>query len=301
MIEELIQKLLFSSFRSLEICPARTATIEPIIEEIKHQEISLFFDAFVTTDNPLARLKYDSIFASLALQQAFKKPSIATVSMRDKNLLALQSTLLGANDFDIRCFLSLTGDTMKLSDHPEAKAVFNGSSLLLLKAIQSLNDHKSFAGQNLVGHIQPIYPFSVCNSYAKDLKKVRMRIERKLSLGAKAIFTQPVFSLDNAKALKTLFEEAKENTGIKEAALVIGYFPVTSFRTANFLYSKLPGVYIPQEWVSQIQKGYELSPQEEYKIGFDLSKRLFDDINKHCNKIHLMSANNLEVIKSLLN
>jgi len=60
----------------------------------------------------------------LKVQERFKKPVITTISMRDRNKLSLQSSLLGANDFDIRVILALTGDPAKLSDQPEVKGSF---------------------------------------------------------------------------------------------------------------------------------------------------------------------------------
>ena len=69
----------------------------------------------------------------LKLQQEFNKPVIATMSMRDRNKIALQSDLMGANDFDVRAILALTGDPAKMSDQPHAKGVFEANSINAFK------------------------------------------------------------------------------------------------------------------------------------------------------------------------
>ena len=300
MIEEFIDKLLKEDFKSFEICPPRSASIKPFLTKIKAYALDKSFDAFIATDNPLAKVKYDTFFASLAIQREFQKPCIATLGMRDRNLLALQSALLGANDFDIRSILTLTGDNIKRSDHKDAKAVFEGNSTLLLKIIKALNENKTFVGQKLSHDIKPIYPFSVCNSYDKDMSKLKFRMMKKISLGTKAIFMQPSYDLANAKELLSLFNEAKKELGVSEVALVLGFFPISSYKVANFLYTKLPGVYIPDFWLDEMQKAAKISKDKEFELGLELSRSLFKDLNKYYNKMHIMSANNLKIINQIL-
>ena len=124
MVEKLIEKLRHDSFLTLETTPSHEPTILPIIKKIELCSLHKKVDGFSTTDNPLARLKYNSLFGALRLQQHFNKPVIATMSMRDRNKVALQSDLLGANDLDIRTILCLTGDPASASDQPKVKGVF---------------------------------------------------------------------------------------------------------------------------------------------------------------------------------
>ena len=110
MFETLIQKLQEDRFLTLETTPQHEPSMHNIIERIKKFKLQDRVDGFSCTDNPLAKLKYNALFASLKLQMEFKKPVIATMSMRDRNKIALQSDLMGANDFDVRAILALTGD-----------------------------------------------------------------------------------------------------------------------------------------------------------------------------------------------
>ena len=96
MKEKLKEKLI-----TLETTPPKLPTIDLMIEKIQNSGALDYIDGFSTTDCPLSKLKYNSIIAAFKLQEKFKKPVIATMTMRDRNKIALQSDLLGANDLGV--------------------------------------------------------------------------------------------------------------------------------------------------------------------------------------------------------
>lgn len=108
MFEKLMESLQNGKYITLETTPAHSPVFQPIIDKIKDLGLDKLVDGFSTTDNPLAKLKYSAILAAIKLKNEFGKPVIATMSMRDKNRIALQSDLLGGNEFDIRTILALT-------------------------------------------------------------------------------------------------------------------------------------------------------------------------------------------------
>ena len=252
---------------------------------------------------PLAKLKYNSLFAALKLQTEFKKPVIATMTMRDRNKIALQSDLLGANDFDIRAILALTGDPANMSDQPNSKGVFEANSLMLLKMIKSFNYGMDFAGRPFKIEPKQIFPFAVVNAYAKNFGSLEKKMHLKIQNGAVGVITQPVFDIENVKKLLENFENAKENVegDKKKAQLILGLFPITKLRTALFLSAQVPGIHVPQFWIDELERAHSISEEEEYKVGMHLSKNLFDEINRIHPKIHLMTANNkFEVASEIL-
>ena len=147
MFDELINKLQNSTYITLETTPSHSAMFSPIIDKIEELELHTLVDGFSTTDNPLAKLKYNSLFAAKMLQDRLQKPVIATMSMRDRNKIALQSDLLGANEVDVRAILALTGDPATISDQPHAKGVFEADSSLLLDIISAFNSGMNYAGK----------------------------------------------------------------------------------------------------------------------------------------------------------
>ncbi len=290
-------------FITVEVNPPHGASITSLIEQIQASGLHEKVTGFTCTDNPLAKLKMSGVLSAIKIQQTFNKPVIATMSMRDKNKLSLQSTLLGANDFDLRCILALTGDPAKFSDQPEVKGVLERDSTLLLSIIYHLNNGVDYSNKPLTPAPKPIYPFAVANSYAKDMKKLQKRIVKKLDYGARAIITQPVYSLESAKELLEIFEEAKEmsirNTA-KEAQLVLGQFPIVRAKTANFIDDKVPGIHVPKAIIDAMNLAAMDGEAKEYEVGFALSKELFDGVMKLHGKLHLMTHNRFELCAKLI-
>ena len=303
MFETLISKLQDDKYLTLETTPQHEPSMHNIVEKIKKFKIDSKVDGFTCTANPLAKLKYNSLFAALKLQTEFKKPVIATMTMRDRNKIALQSDLLGANDFDIRAILALTGDPANMSDQPNSKGVFEANSLMLLKMIKSFNYGMDFAGRPFKIEPKQIFPFAVVNAYAKNFGSLEKKMHLKIQNGAVGVITQPVFDIENVKKLLENFENAKENVegDKKKAQLILGLFPITKLRTALFLSAQVPGIHVPQFWIDELERAHSISEEEEYKVGMHLSKNLFKEINKIHPKIHLMTANNkFEVASEIL-
>ncbi|MEA1955675.1 MAG: methylenetetrahydrofolate reductase [Campylobacterota bacterium] len=293
MFDTLIHKLQNGTYITLETTPGHSANFSQTIDKIEKLGLDKLVDGFSTTDNPLAKLKYNSLFAAKMLQDRVKKPVIATMGMRDRNKIALQSDLLGANEVDVRAILALTGDPANLSDQPHTKGVFEADSSLLLDIISAFNSGMSYAGKPFKDEPKPIYPFAVINSFAKNPKTLQKKILKKAKHGAKGIITQPVYSLENAKQLLELKGDA-------DTELILGIFPITKLRTAQFLAAHVPGINVPDSWIEALRVANEKGIEEEYKVGFELSKNLFDEIKSYHPKIHLMTANQFDIAKDIL-
>lgn len=302
MFDELINKLKNDTYITLETTPSHSPIFSPIIESIAELGLDKLVDGFTTTDNPLAKLKYNSLFAAKMLQDRFNKPVIATMSMRDRNKIALQSDLLGSNEVNVRAILALTGDPATISDQPHTKGVFEADSTLLLDIISCFNSGINYAGKPLAHQPLEIYPFAVVNSYAKNPKTLQKKMQKKIKHGALGIITQPVYDIENAKLLLELKDAANtaSNNENKNAELILGIFPITKLRTAQFLSAHVPGINVPDEWIELLREAHEKGSDEEYRVGFELSRNLFLDLKKLHPKIHLMSANQFQLARDIL-
>ncbi|CAA6814187.1 MAG: 5,10-methylenetetrahydrofolate reductase (EC [uncultured Sulfurovum sp.] len=304
MFEKFCKKLCSDeTFISVEITPPHGASIKPTIEKIKALNLHEKVAGFSVTDNPLAKLKMSGVLSAIQVQQAFEKPVIATMSMRDKNKLSLQSTLLGANDFDLRCILALTGDPAKYSDQPEVKGVLERDSTLLLSIIYRLNNGLSYSNKELNPKPNPIYPFAVSNAHAKDMRRIKKGMLKKLNYGARGIITQPVYNLENAKELLEIFQECREESvrdTAKDAQLILGQFPVVRAKTANFISDKVPGITVPKGIIEEMDLAAMDGIEKEQEVGFNISKEIFDDILKIHPKMHLMTHNRFDLCSKLI-
>ena len=302
MFETLIAKLQNDKYITLETTPTHEPRFDHIIEKIKVSGVDKKVDGFSATDNPLAKLKYNAMFAAMKIQSEFNKPCIATMTMRDRNKIALQSDLLGANDFDVRAVLALTGDPAKMSDQPHAKGVFEANSNMLLKIIKSFNYGMDFAGRPFKTAPKEIYPFAVTNSYAKSFKSLEKKMNKKINEGVVGIISQPIYDIENGKKLLECFENAKEGVADdkRNAQLIFGVFPITKLRTALFLSAQVPGIHVPQDWIDKLEAAHKIGEDEEYKVGMELNRELLDNINNLHPKIHLMTGNKYDLASELL-
>lgn len=295
-IESLIKKIHSKeSFLSLEVSPSVSARIDSeLIGQLANMSE---VDAIVCTDSPLARFKPSSILSSLKLQQMLHKPVICTLSMRDRNSIALCGDILGANELGLRTFLTLTGDCIKHGDCADAKGVFEDNSLKLGGIIDNLNKGIALNGKPLREKVDRIYNFQVINSYANNSQSLVNKMNKKLDASnICAFFTQPVYSRQSADFLLSSLESINKHHNT-DCEIIFGFFPVMSYRAALFLRDRLPGVYIPTQWVEKLEKAKEKGADEEKKVGLDISLKLFKDLRNLHNKIHFMSSNRLDLLQ----
>jgi len=286
---------------TLETTPPKLPTFNGVIDKIKETEAYKYVDGFSTTDSPLSKMKYNSIIAAYKLQQTFNLPAIATMSMRDRNKIALQSDLLGANDLDVVNILALTGDPAKMSDQPNTKAVLEGNSTLLLQMIRNFNNGIDYGGREFKIKPKNITAFAVSNSYAKNFSTIEKKIFTKVKNCASGIITQPVYDINIAKKLvdiqrKISIEFQDERSKFK---IVLGFFPITNLKTAQFLSAHVPGIYVPDSWIEKLIKAHNISDEEEYKVGIEMSRNLFKQLLQIHPKIHIMTANKFQIVKEL--
>ena len=296
MKEKLKEKLI-----TLETTPPKLPTIDLMIEKINKSGALDYIDGFSTTDCPLSKLKYNSIIAAFKLQEKFKKPVIATMTMRDRNKIALQSDLLGANDLGVINILAITGDPASMSDQPKTKAVVEGSSILLLEIIRAFNNGMDYSGKEFKIKPKPITPFAVSNSYAKNFSTIEKKIYKKIRNYAVGIITQPVYDLEIVKKLLEIKKNVTKefNDERKNSEIILGFFPITKLKTAQFLHSHVPGIYVPDSLIEKLIKAHKISEEEEYKVGLEFSRNLFQNLLKIHPKIHIMTANRFEIVKEL--
>lgn len=298
-IETIMEKMLGDyAFLSYEIVPQKAFSIDKILRDIKNSAIFPQIDTFVCTDSPLSRLKHSAILASIKIQNFLDKPTICTISARDKNSIALQGEILGLNEFDVRIFLTLRGDPIKLGDHPNAKAVFEGNSFMLLEIIKNLNNGVDINGNAIKDIGKKIYPLSVASAYANDMENIAKKMRKKVALGALALITQPIFDINNAKELLSMMARINADLGTS-TKLIFGFYPVASIKTAEFLYHKLPGCFMPDLWIDAL-KSVGDSQDLQRKVGLELSRNLYKDLYALHPKIHLMCANKIDIAEQVI-
>lgn len=196
-------------------------------------------DAITLADNSLAILRVSNLAMAAMLKERFGITPLLHLSCRDRNVLGLQSELLGMAALGIRHVLPLTGDPSRVGDHPGAASVYDVNSVELISIIKRLNEGFSHAGKS----IKSLTGFVIgCtfNPNARNLDSQVNRLERKVAAGAQYAMTQPVFSLQ-------LLEEMKRRTEHLRIPIFTGVWPLLSGRQAEFLHNEVPGIVVPDE------------------------------------------------------
>ena len=196
-------------------------------------------DAITLADNSLAILRVSNLAIGAILKQQYNIMPLLHVSCRDKNLIGLQSELMGIAALGIRHILPLTGDPAKFGDHPGSSSVYDVNSIQLMEIICGLNKGYNFAGKNIK------YPTNFVmgctfNPNAKNLDAQISRLERKIAAGARYVMTQPVFD-------QTLVKQMHVRTKDLGVPILTGVWPLLNGKQAEFLHHEVPGIIVPDE------------------------------------------------------
>lgn len=221
---------------TVELDPPRGVNIDKSLEGAA---LLRNVDAINIADSPMARVRMSPIALAHLIREKLGLETILHMTCRDRNLLSLQSDLIGAYALGVENVLALTGDPPSVGDFPNATGVFDVSSEGLVHLIRRLNSGTDLAGNELN------MPTNFCigvalNPTAEDLDKEIRRLESKVASGAHFALTQPIYRRDVLYGLL-------EKTARIGIPILIGVLPLRSSRHSEFLHNEVPGITIPDD------------------------------------------------------
>jgi len=220
---------------TVELDPPRGVNIDKVLEGAA---LLRNVDAINLADSPMARVRMSPIALAHLIREKLSLETILHMTCRDRNLLSLQSDLLGAYALGVENVLALTGDPTAIGDFPQATGVFDVTSEGLVHLIRRLNSGTDLAGNEL----NKATNFSIgvaVNPMADDLDKEISRLERKVAAGAHFAQTQPIYHPDVVYRLL-------QKTGHVGIPIMVGVLPLRSPRHCEFLHNEVPGITIPE-------------------------------------------------------
>jgi len=223
---------------SVELDPPRGADAGVILERAqycKENEV----DAINVADGPRASARMSAQALCVLLQEKVGIDTILHYTCRDRNLLGIQSDLLGAHALGLRNVLAITGDPPKLGDYPDATAVYDVDSIGLIRIMDNLNHGADLAG-NLMGPALAIHVGCGADPSKTDVEKEVRRLEEKVKGGAEYIMTQPVYDPKTLERFLSLIKHV-------DVPLLVGILPLYSHKNAEFLHNEVPGMSIPDD------------------------------------------------------
>jgi homocysteine S-methyltransferase len=223
---------------SVELDPPRGADAGQLIERAqfcRENEV----DAINVADGPRASARMSAQALCVLLQEKVGIDTILHYTCRDRNLLGMQSDLLGAHALGLRNVLAITGDPPKLGDYPDATAVYDVDSIGLIRIMDNLNHGADLAG-NLMGPALAIHVGCGADPSKPDMEKEVRRLEEKVKAGAEYVMTQPVYDPRTLERFLSLIAHL-------DVPVLVGILPLYSHRNAEFLHNEVPGMSIPDD------------------------------------------------------
>jgi homocysteine S-methyltransferase len=246
---------------SVEIDPPKGVEPGAILDKAQYcKEYEI--DCINVGDGPRASARMSAQAFCLLLEEKVGIETILHYTCRDRNLLGIQSDLLGAYALGLRNVLAITGDPPKLGDYPDATAVYDVDSIGLIRIMDQLNHGCDLAGK-VIGPALGIHVGCGADPSKPDREKELQRLEQKVRAGAEYIMTQPVY---DPKTLETFIANVKQlNTPI-----LVGILPLYSHKNAEFLHNEVPGMSIPEEIRDRMRKAG--SGDEAREVGVKIAQ-----------------------------
>jgi homocysteine S-methyltransferase len=277
--ERFVEKLGRQFVVSVEIDPPRGPDYAHALEAAAGLK-ELGVDAVNVADNPLARARMSSVALAHIIREETGLEPILHFTCRDRNLLGLQSELVGAAALGIGVILALTGDPSEVGDYPKAKSVFDLDSTGLVRLV-----HKLRSGADLTD--KPIgAPFDMAvgvalNVGAADLARERERFGEKVAAGADFAMTQPFYEA-------RVWLDFLERYGEPARPVILGLLPFKTFRHAQFLHYEVPGIEVPPAALKRMEAAAARGKEAELAEGVAIIRELLAVIKGSCQGVYVV-------------
>jgi 5,10-methylenetetrahydrofolate reductase len=271
-----------------EVAPPKGTNLEKFKHHIELLKDKV--DAMNVTDHQSSVMRFPSLGGCLLVKELGGEV-ILQMTCRDRNRLALQADLLFASYRGIQNVLCLTGDSVMLGDHKEAKSVFDLDSSQLLETVRTLEKGKDLGGNELDGGVS-FCAGAIVTPEADPLEPQLIKFEKKIESGAEFIQTQAVYDLDK-------FKEFMEYARQFKVKILAGIILLTSAPMARFLNKNIAGVFVPQDLIDEMAsapKGQVLTK------GIEIAGRMIKRINdeKMCDGVHIMAIGKEDKVPDIM-
>ncbi|WP_339995278.1 bifunctional homocysteine S-methyltransferase/methylenetetrahydrofolate reductase [Priestia aryabhattai] len=237
-------------------------------------------DAITLADNSLASPRISNLAMATLMQQETKARPLIHITCRDRNLIGLQSHLMGLHTLGMNQVLAITGDPSKVGDFPGATSVYDLSSFDLISLIAQFNEGLSYSGKPL-GQKTNFSIAAAFNPNVRHLDRAVQRLEKKIDCGAHYFITQPLYS---TKQIEQVYEATKHLT----TPVYIGIMPLTSARNARFIHHEVPGIKLSEDILERMDATGNDRIRGEVE-GLAIAKNLIDTAYELFDGIYLIT------------
>ena len=279
---------------TVELVPPKGMEYDKLVAKTRQCQ-ALGVDAINVPDGPRAMARMSALATALIIEQQVGLETILHYACRDRNLLGMQSDLLGAAGLGLRNILAVTGDPPKLGPYPQATAVFDVDAIGLVNMLKRLNTGLDLGG----AAIGKPTSFSVgvgANPVAPDLEREKSRFRYKVEAGAQWAITQPVFDADHLFRFLDFAEALDGKGGIP---IIAGIWPLKSLRNAEFMANEVPGAYVPPSVLARMAS--RTTAEDQLKEGLDIAREVIELIRPRVRGLQLSAPfGQVELVAPLL-
>lgn len=283
------EKLNSSKFLvTTEIGPPKGVDTSEIVHHIELLKDKV--DAINVTDHQSSVMRFPSLGGCLLIKEHGGEP-ILQMTTRDRNRLALQADLLLAYSRGIRNVLCLTGDSIDVGDHKEAKPVFDLDSVQLIRMVRTMESGKDLGGHDLKGAPEFCLGASV-HPAADFIEPQLIKFDKKVAAGAQFFQTQGIYDLD---ALHRFMQYAHQFN----VKILAGIIVLASARMARYMNDNVPGIMVPNAIIDElasVEKGKGL--QKGIEIAVQLIKTIKEE--NLCHGVHVMAVGRESIVPDIL-
>jgi len=254
---------------SIEITPPRSIDLQPMLDKCQTCK-DAGIDAINIPDGPRASARISPLVAALAVEREVGIETVLHYCCRDRNLIGMQSDLLGGYAGGLRNYLIITGDPPKLGDYPDSTPVFDVDAVGLTQVVANLN-HGMDVGGNVIDPPTGILIGVGANPCAVEPERELQHYLNKINAGAEYSITQPIF---DPEALLRFMDAADARGG--SIPVVAGIWPLVSFRNAEFLANEVPGIEIPDSILERMS--HAKTKEDGRKLGIGIAREIRDRI-----------------------
>jgi homocysteine S-methyltransferase len=255
---------------SVEIDPPRSVRIERTIEAARLLQES-GVDVVNVSDSAMARVRMGAMAVAFGIQHDLDLECLVHFTTRDRNLMAIESELLGAHALGVRNIIALTGDPPRVGDYPGSTGIWDTDSIGLIGIIKRLNRGEDQAGKP-IGAPAGFTVACALDPTADDLDHEIERLAGKLDAGADLVMTQPIYAREQ---WDRFMEHAARRwpAGIPRPVL-LGVLPLHTGRHAEFLHNEVPGITIPAE----VRAAMHAAGERGGEVGIEMAATLITDM-----------------------
>ncbi|MGB8699811.1 MAG: methylenetetrahydrofolate reductase [Thermosynechococcaceae cyanobacterium] len=269
-----------------EATPPKGGSLQHMLDQALHLKGRVH--AVNITDGSRAVMRMSSLAAAIALRHHGIEP-ICQMACRDRNRIALQADLLGANALGISNILALTGDPIRAGDYPDAKAVFDLESVRLLQTIQKLNTSLDANEKPLPDGPTALFPGAAVDPQLASWSGLQSRFERKVAAGAEFFQSQLIVDFEQLEKFMTQIAAQYGKP------VLAGIFLLKSAKNARFINRNVPGVTIPDAIIARLEQSAD--PLQE---GMAIAAEQINMARHLCQGVHLMAVKREDLIPVIL-